>query len=67
MIAVDIIGPMMGVAVATTLVPDLWAEPIEYVVLGTSGATGFWQNGGQTCCTFVTTPVRIRGECSLAA
>ncbi|MBU1146512.1 hypothetical protein KKD80_03120 [Patescibacteria group bacterium] len=65
---VDILGPMMGVAVAAELVPDFWAEPVSIdIFLGTTGATGFWQNGSQTRCTFARSPVRISGECSLAA
>ncbi|MFH2136049.1 MAG: hypothetical protein ABII19_00225 [Patescibacteria group bacterium] len=64
---VDILGPMMGVAVAAELVPDFWAESIEVFDFNTLGATGFWQNGSQTRCTFARSPVRISGECSLAA
>jgi len=65
--AVDILGPMMGAAVAAELVSDPWFELIEVLDFVTLGATGFWQNGGLTRCTFATTPVRISGECSLIA
>ena len=66
MIVADFSGPMMGVAIAAELVPDFWAEPIEALDPYILGATGFWQNGSLTRCTFAATPVRISGECSLA-
>jgi hypothetical protein len=64
---IDILGPIFCSAVVAELVPESWLEPIEAFDFGTSGATGFWQNGGQTRCTSARTPVRIPGECSLAA
>jgi len=65
---VDFLGPLIGVAVAVTLAPDPWFEslPID-IFFDTPGATGFWQNSGRTRCTFARSPVRISGECSLAA
>ncbi len=39
---VDVLGPMMSVAVVTELISDLWAEPTEYLFFGTLGASGFW-------------------------
>lgn len=64
---IDILGPLIGVAFAAAFALDLWCEPLLFDTFGTSGATGFWENGAQTRCTFVeTAPVRIAGECSLA-
>lgn len=64
---VDVLGPMIGVATAAALVPELWCEPLPIdIFYGTSGATGFWENGAQTRCTSVRSPVQISGECALA-
>lgn len=65
---VNVLGPMMyAAAVDAVLVPDLWAETIGYVLFDTPGASGLWQNVDRTRCTFARPPVRLLGECALAA
>ena len=47
---VDFLGPLIGVAVAATLAPDPWFEPLPDIFFVAFGATGFWRSV-QTRCT----------------
>lgn len=54
---VDFLEPLIGVAVAATLAPDLWCEPLLFDIFGTSGASGFWSSATTRCTV---TPHRRR-------
>ncbi|MFA5128626.1 MAG: hypothetical protein WC445_01515 [Patescibacteria group bacterium] len=66
-VMVDFLGPMIGVAVAVTLVPDLWLEPLPDIFLGTFGAHGNQPTAGTRGTSDAVFTKVILGECSLAA
>jgi hypothetical protein len=65
---IDFLGPLIGVAVAATLVPDPWFEPLPDIFFDASGANGFGLNKTKDRRTFAAINlVMVRGECLLAA